>query len=72
MDAKRELSIVPNPAGASRLQWVRSRPLAQPFGPAACGGIPFAFSQKAQVLRPVEDRTKVWLHRSADAAGLLS
>ncbi len=28
-------------------------PLVQPCGPSPCGRIPFAFSQKAQVLRPV-------------------
>ena len=34
------------------LQWIRSRPLAQPYGPSPFGRIPFAFSQKAQVTRP--------------------
>ncbi len=32
---------------------MRSRPLGQPCEPSAFGGIPFAFSQKAQVWRPI-------------------
>ena len=33
------------------------------------GRRPTAIASRLQSLRPVEDRTKVWLHRSADAAG---
>ena len=45
---------------ATRLHWIRSRPIVQPCGPSSFGRIPFGFSQKAQVLRPVGRIVEPW------------
>jgi hypothetical protein len=41
-----------NRAGASQMQWIRSRPLTQPCGPSPCGRIPFAFSHTLKCCVP--------------------